>query len=418
MMKKQTVSPVHRGIVVIELLIGLVIIMLAGLYAYPRYTQYLEELEWGVAANHLSTVSRAAKSYIRDKRDTLVKRVKVGRSITVSAAELQQAGYLPAGFSLKNTAAQTYQVGIARDPRFHEQWVAFVLTSGGKAISYAGLRTIAQKVEGAGGYIWPDNVAVGAFAGWEMNLQRYGLRATQGRLAVWLSSEVLGTDRQESDRLYRYKVDNRPDLNRMHTDIDMGKNNLNAVNTVNAGSVKANSGTFTGDINAREGTFDGDIRSEKGWLITGSGKGWKDASHQGGFYMSDNEWIRTLNNKNITTGGQIKAGTMKSDGAIELNTHLQLHQSAREGDSCPEGGIARDSAGQVLSCQSGYWKGTTSSINNAGCQWYSAPNAWWSIKGDKVAQCPKGSVVTGVNWVQWPVKVDDEHVDVLCCPFK
>lgn len=39
---------------------------------------------------------------------------------------------------------------------------------------------------------------------------------------------------QESDRLYRFQVKQRPELNRMHTDIDMGGNNLNNTATINS----------------------------------------------------------------------------------------------------------------------------------------------------------------------------------------
>ncbi|AWK15503.1 hypothetical protein CCS41_13810 (plasmid) [Candidatus Fukatsuia symbiotica] len=345
-MKKQSVSPVHRGILTIELLIGLVIIMLAGLYGYPRYTQYLQELEWGVAASNMTAVGRAAKSYIRDNRDTLVNRVKGGTPITVSAAELQQAGYLPAGFSLSNTAAQTYQVGIARDPHFHEKLVAFVLTSGGQEISYLGLRTISQKVEGSGGYIWPDNLAVGAFAGWEMNLTRYGLRAARGRLATWLSSDVLGTDRQESDRLYRYKVNNRPDLNRMHTDIDMHDNNLN-----NVKGIQAKTGHFSNTL-----TTENDIKSNQGWLITSSGKGWMNEPHGGGLYMDNDDWIQSVNGKGISTTGQLKGGTVHADGRLSTGEFLQLDNAAESGNACDKVGLlSRDAVGAVLSCQSGVW---------------------------------------------------------------
>lgn len=50
----------------------------------------------------------------------------------------------------------------------------------------------------------------------------------------------------------------KPDLNKMHTSIDMGTNDLNNTGTVNAGS----------DVNAGGGvTAAGNIRSTGGWLV-------------------------------------------------------------------------------------------------------------------------------------------------------
>lgn len=362
-MNKQIPSPVNRGMLTIEILVALVVIMLAVIYGYPRYTNYMQEMEWGVEASNMTAVGSAAKSYIRDNRDALVSQVSGGTPVTVTGADLQQAGYLPTGFSLRNTAAQTYLVGITRDPQFNQKLVAFVLTTGGQEIAYKGLRYISQKVNGSGGYVWPDNVATGAFAGWELNLNSYGLSAAKGRLATWLSSDVLGTDLQESDRLYRYQVSGRPDLNRMHTAIDMGANDLNNVNTLNA-----KAGNFTEDVTAKKLiandsvssggwiTANGDIRSNTGWLVTKGGKGWLNEDHGGGLYMDDNDWIKSVNGKGISTSGQVKGGTVRADGRLSTGEFLQIDAVATAGASCsPNGLIGRDQNGAVMSCQNWVW---------------------------------------------------------------
>ena len=212
-----------------------------------------------------------------------------------------------------------------------------------------------------------------------MNLSSYGLTGESGRLAVWLSSDVLGADDQESDRLYRYALASRPELNRMHTAIDMNNNNLNNVATVNAKTgtftenvtakngnfsegVTAKNGTFSENINAKNGAFSqgittgSDIRSNDGWLITQNSKGWMNATHGGGWYMSDDDWMRSLNNKNIYTGGQVRGGTVRSDGRISTGEFLQLDAVATEGTRCsPDGLVGRDASGGILSCQSGVW---------------------------------------------------------------
>ncbi|WP_407079174.1 shufflon system plasmid conjugative transfer pilus tip adhesin PilV [Candidatus Williamhamiltonella defendens] len=43
-----------------------------------------------------------------------------------------------------------------------------------------------------------------------------------GHITIALSLEILGILLQESDRLYRFQVKHRHELNRMHTHIDMG----------------------------------------------------------------------------------------------------------------------------------------------------------------------------------------------------
>ncbi|AZS59231.1 shufflon system plasmid conjugative transfer pilus tip adhesin PilV (plasmid) [Pectobacterium parmentieri] len=359
---------IHRGMVSIEISIALVIIMIAGIYGMSRYSQYMTELEWSVEARRMDAVTAAAKSYIRDNRETLQSQVSNSGNVKITGAQLQQAGYLPPGFTLSNTSAQTFQIAIVRNPSDNEKLVGFILTQGGKAIPYKGLRYIAQSIHGAGGYIQTANQAEGAYGSWKMNLSSYGLTGESGRLAVWLSSDVIGADDQESDRLYRYALASRPELNRMHTAIDMNSNNLNNVGTVNAKTgaftenITAKNGTITETLNANNGIFsegvtaDSDIRSTDGWLITQNSKGWMNSTHGGGWFMSDDDWMRSLNNKNIYTGGQVRAGSLTSDGRLTIGEY-SLHQKVEvAGTACSQDGLqARNATGGPLYCQSGAW---------------------------------------------------------------
>ncbi|MDX6917810.1 shufflon system plasmid conjugative transfer pilus tip adhesin PilV [Pectobacterium carotovorum] len=365
---------IHRGMVSIEISVALAIIMIAGIYGMSRYSQYMTELEWSVEARRMDAVTAAAKSYIRDNRETLQSQVSNSGNVKITGAQLQQAGYLPPGFTLSNTSAQTFQIAIVRNPSDNTKLVGFILTQGGKAISYKGLRYIAQSIHGAGGYIQTANQAEGAYGSWKMNLSSYGLSGESGRLAVWLSSDVIGADDQESDRLYRYALASRPELNRMHTAIDMNSNNLNNVGTVNAKTgaftenITAKNGTITETLNANNGIFsegvtaDSDIRSTDGWLITQNSKGWMNSTHGGGWFMSDDDWMRSLNNKNIYTGGQVRAGSLTSDGRLTIGEY-SLHQKVEvAGTVCSQNGLqARDATGAALFCQSGAWGNTSES---------------------------------------------------------
>lgn len=388
-LQKRKPRTVHRGNMLLQLGIVMAIVLLIAPGAIDRYAGQQQEKVWTGTASHLSFVAQAGKRYVRDNRDKLLNQVS-GGPIVITGATLRSQGYLPAGFSLTNDSGQTYQLAVARDPGQAGQLVAFVLTTGGSEIPYKGLRQIATDTEGMGGYIWPANMAVGADGGWQARLSDYGLSGQQGRLAAFLSADALGTDADESDRLYRYQVNGRPDLNRMHTAIDMNGNNINNGGTVNAntgsfngqvsagsnvtagGSVTANGNVIAnGDINAGNNVnannginANNDIRSNNGWIITRGDKGWLNESHGGGFYMSDNDWVRSVNNKNIYTGGQMRAGSLRSDGDISASGVLSQDQVNTVGASCGQlGAISHDATGALLACQSGIWQSSVTSKN-------------------------------------------------------
>lgn len=53
----------------------------------------------------------------------------------------------------------------------------------------------------------------------------------------------------------------------------------------------------------------GDIYANGGWLRVSGTKGLYFQSYGGGWHMTDSNWIRAYNNKNIYTGGQIRSGS-------------------------------------------------------------------------------------------------------------
>jgi Tfp pilus assembly major pilin PilA len=355
---------INRGGLLISMAIVLGIVLIAAPIGLERYSNYIEEQTWVVTATHLSTVSQGARRYVKDNYDTLLNQVKGGSNVTVTGQTLRDKGYLPAGFSLTNNNAQNYILAVTRNPAQTDKLVAFVLTAGGQNIAFKGQRYIAQNTSGLGGYIDPVNVANGAGGGWQVNLASMGLSGQSGHLAAYLTSDVLAGGAEESDRLYRFQVNGRPDLNKMHTAIDMGANDLNNSNNINA-----QTGNFQQNVNAqnlvaRDGitagggiAASGDIRSNSGWLITKHGKGWLNEDHGGGLYMDDNDWIRSVNNKGIYTGGQLRGGSVRADGRASVGEYLQLDGTANAGWGCsPNGLVGRTSEGILLSCQNGIWK--------------------------------------------------------------
>lgn len=406
---KRKARPVHRGNMLLQLGIVMAIVLFVAPSAMDRYAGMQQEKIWTGTASHLSFVAQAGKRYVRDNRDTLVTQV-AGGPVVITGATLRTQGYLPAGFSLTNDSGQSYQLAVAKDPGQAGQLVAFVLTTGGSEIPFKGLRQIATDTDGMGGYVWPANTAVGADGGWQAKLSDYGLSGQQGRLAAFLSADALGTDADESDRLYRYQVNGRPDLNRMHTAIDMNGNDINAAGKVNGvtgsfsgnvssgnnitaqGSVSANGDVSAGNnVNASNGmTANNDIRSNSGWIITRGGKGWLNETYGGGLYMSDDQWVRSVNNKSIYTGGQLQGGTVRSNGRLSTGDQLQLDGVSSEGAGCgPNGNISRDWSGKTLSCVNGVW---TSSGKLRDFQAVSGPDACGRYSFSRV-YCPAGKVL-------------------------
>ncbi|MCH3017475.1 shufflon system plasmid conjugative transfer pilus tip adhesin PilV, partial [Listeria monocytogenes] len=82
--------------------------------------------------------------------------------------------------------------------------------------------------------------------------------------------------------------------------------------------------------------------------------GWYNEKWGGGWYMSDSTWVRSWMNKNVYTGGEMKAGNLTAEGRTEVGEYLQLNGVATEGADCSPNGLAGiTSTGLWLSCQNG-----------------------------------------------------------------
>ncbi|WP_260839567.1 shufflon system plasmid conjugative transfer pilus tip adhesin PilV [Escherichia coli] len=345
-----------KGFILLEILAGLIVIGIATPMIYSEIEDWLNEQLYQSAALHADEYNNAIKNYVADKTSSL-------SSKTITVNELIQQGYLNNGFS-RSPFGHSYITGIRKN-NLSGRLEALTCTTGGQDIKEDGLRRIAGQINGLGGFMLQNNSVTGAFGGWTDLGSNYQITCNKGHIAM----RMAGKDLEESDRLYRYSVQGRPDLNRMHTGIDM---NNNSITNINEASGK----------NAR---FSGDVTSNR-WLHPNGG----------GFTMTDSEWIRAVNNKGITTegelkGGKVSGGTVRSDGRLSTGEYLQLDKTATAGTSCsPDGLVGRDSTGAILSCQSGTWQknggGTVQMVTATASDW-NQPIA--------TATCPSGKKVTG-----------------------
>lgn len=310
-----------KGFILLEILAGLIVIGIATPMIYSEIEDWLNEQLYQSAALHADEYNNAIKNYVADKTSSL-------SSKTITVNELIQQGYLNNGFS-RSPFGHSYITGIRKN-NLSGRLEALTCTTGGQDIKEDGLRRIAGQINGLGGFMLQNNSVTGAFGGWTDLGSNYQITCNKGHIAM----RMAGKDLEESDRLYRYSVQGRPDLNRMHTGIDM---NNNSITNINEASGK----------NAR---FSGDVTSNR-WLHPNGG----------GFTMTDSQWIRAVNNKGITTegelkGGKVSGGTVRSEGRLSTGEYLQLDKTATAGTSCsPDGLVGRDSTGAILSCQSGSW---------------------------------------------------------------
>ncbi|EEE1598420.1 shufflon system plasmid conjugative transfer pilus tip adhesin PilV [Salmonella enterica subsp. enterica serovar Oslo] len=357
-------------------LLSLAFVLGLAMMAAPRgiemVAQQQAERVWDVTASQFNTVQMAARQYISDNLDTLATQVRPGNPVYVSVNTLKTTGHLPAGFGA-NDHSQNYLIAVVSNPKMTGQLQAFVMTTGGQPWDFGALRHISSNISGLGGYVWPDNQAVGAGGGWKMKLADYGLSSKQGSLVTFIPSDQLGTSGQGNDRLYRYAVNGHPDFNRMHTAIDMNGNNLDNAGDIKgkqaiiSGGISGHSATISGEMKGQQATISGDIKSTGGWITTQGNKGWMNETYGGGFFMTDSSYLRSLNNKGIYTAGEIRGGQLRSDGNVSVAGILTLDQINVADTSCPtDGAVSRTVTGAPLSCQSGRWKDINFSLKVAG----------------------------------------------------
>ncbi|MCI3237912.1 shufflon system plasmid conjugative transfer pilus tip adhesin PilV [Escherichia coli] len=352
-----------KGFILLEILAGLIVIGIATPMIYSEIEDWLNEQLYQSAALHADEYNNAIKNYVADKTSSL-------SSKTITVNELIQQGYLNNGFS-RSPFGHSYITGIRKN-NLSGRLEALTCTTGGQDIKEDGLRRIAGQINGLGGFMLQNNSVTGAFGGWTDLGSNYQITCNKGHIAM----RMAGKDLEESDRLYRYSVQGRPDLNRMHTGIDM---NNNSITNINEASGK----------NAR---FSGDVTSNR-WLHPNGG----------GFTMTDSQWIRSVNNKGITTegelkGGKVSGGTVRSEGRLSTGEYLQLDKTATAGTSCsPDGLVGRDSTGAILSCQSGVWQ------NSDKKERFTVSGGNGCFQTSSYAVCPSGSklVSGGYRLSQW-----------------
>lgn len=433
----------QRGITLVEALvsIGILATITTGIVALTN--QASEDTRASVTALHLKTVGDAANAYIKDNYAAVTAVATDTVPALIRVSDLVSAGYLNSGFSLKNARQQDTCV-LVLEPTANNL-TGMVVTEGGDTLDDLTLGQVAATVGAAGGGIYSTATTTfqGAMGGWSSpfgnfaNANNLGqkcngdggaitLAAGHPVMALWFAD---GTS--VSATLYRDAVPGNPSLNTMNTPIIMGAGAIQTPGNACAadgalgrdadgGVVSCVSGTwklaggsaYWGDpvdqaaaMPACTATNANETRVRFGYataptrrIFTCDGTSWVavGVDHAGNLTVPGN---LSVTGTTTLTGAMTANGTVATNGAVTANSGvtigdgtaanatntLVLNRTATEGAACsPNGAVARDANGLLLSCQSGVWKKATGS-GGTGLSGLLAP-----LKG-KTISCRDGS---------------------------
>lgn len=348
----------------------------------------------------------AASAWIKDNYSTVTATATTTTPHKLNVATLVAANYLPAGYSSVNPYNQTTCI-LTLEPAANKLETV-VVTEGGVEIQQGRVPTVANLVGSSGGYIMPDNVtAQGSFGGWSRNISLFiadncsGTAATKNHLtgALFLDgSDLL------NDYLYRSAVPGHPEANTMTTPLLIS-------------SVKAvgDACTTTGSITtAADGAL---LTCQAGAYAQQGSAYWKDPVANFASLPTCNAaaaW-QTRIVQTPTTGTGARAYTCNGAGAwnaLAVNDSgnlvlpgtasvgkIQVNDVVTENTACsPNGLVARDSVGLILSCRSGTWRSSGAIDYSAGVTvGYNVLN--YSNKNGFLAVVVNGSYRNGIEVV-------------------
>lgn len=343
-----------RGWANLDVGLALLITMVAVVFGLGKYKDWQQEKNWQVEAANTSTYAAAARAYVGRNYATLLDASSTTAPTVITTAMLKNTGFLAAGFTETNSQGQRMNTYLVRNGQNTELLQGMVVSSGGSVYPANALRLIARDIKtGLGGYIEDGKTATGSLRAWKILLSSYGTSSGNGHLAVLLSTDELSGAQEDNDRLYRFQVNGRPDLNKMHTAIDMGGNNLNSVGTLNGLT-----GVFSGNVSALNGIFTSNVSGANGIFTQNVTAG---AQVKGATVRADSDISA---GRNITATGQVNGSTVSATGNMSAGGELVLGKINVVGGVCtPNGKISRDATGVVLSCQSSQWKSSGSTVN-------------------------------------------------------
>lgn len=398
MVKRLRFGRLQAGVTLLELIVALGVMMsfVSGLWFVVDWQ--VQSARNAAVAQHMATVGDATQQYVRDNYSSVAAVATATQPALVRISTLITAGYLTTGFGMTNAQRQDVCALVLQPSA--GQLIALVVAEGGNSVNDADLNTVAGMIGGAGGAILSSatstltgsagtwSQAVGNFAN-ANNAGKHCDGATAGAvtlaaghnvMAVWFTGGDI-----TSGFLYRSAVAGRPELNQMQTNLDMNNNAINNAATialttiVTSGSACATNGVVARDTNGMV------MSCQSGtWKPQGSAY-WQDPVATFGALPTCNAgaaWsTRVVQTPTTGTGPRAytcngaswqalavdDSGNISIAGTATINSlagNLTVTPTATIGAACaPNGRLAQDGNGLILSCQSGSWRRVGSGLS-------------------------------------------------------
>lgn len=403
----------QTGVTLLELVVSLSVLMIVSVGMVQLADRYSEDVKTSVVADQLKRTGDAARSYIKDNYTTIAATATSTSPFQITAAMLTAGGYLPTSSVSTNGYGQSVCTLVLQPSANKLQ--AMVIAEGGTTIDDLTLGNIVQLAGSSSGAVLSSATTAisGAMGGWSIpvstwhnrvnNLSRRcdgtagNVQVTTGHpaLALWFEDGAY-----QSNALYRDAVAGRPELNTVNTPII-----FNATQTV--GSACTTAGAVANDaagvvINCTGGTWKqissaywaDPVATYAALPTCNAASSWatrivRTPSASGGTgpraYTCDGTTWRALgvdDTGNLVVGNTAVGAAMSTTatGTLAVGT-VEVKKQVTAGTACsPNGAVATDSTGLILSCQSGGWKG--SSADGLG---YS--QSWVNVSGSRCNNC-------------------------------
>ena len=443
----------QRGLTLLEITVSLMIMGGVFMSLNTMIDRWTKDTVAATAGQQVRTLGDAAAAYIKDNYAAVMGVATDSTPALITVATLQGANYLSSGFAVANSYQQNQCVLVLEPVAGY--LIGLVVAEGGTAIDDLTLGQIASVVGGSGGGIYSTATTTlqGTQNGWAQPVGNFAnanhltqkcdgtagaitLAAGHPVMALWFT----GGD-STSGFLYRNTVAGRPELNRMNTGLDMNNNAIS-----NAATIALTTVVSTGDACATNGVIARDANGavmscQSGTYQPQSSAYWKDPVATFATLPVCNgtsAWqTRVVQTPTVGTGpraytcdgtswqplGVDNSGNITVGGTATLNNlagNLTVTPVAVIGTACaPNGRIAQDGSGLILSCQSGVWRRDPAAGCSAGytytggsCQAIST-YAVGVPSGSSILRaslpCPAGYVYSGYYLVE-PVWMAPFHV--------
>lgn len=378
----------QTGVTLLELVVSLSVLMIVSVGMVQLADRYSEDVKTSVVADQLKRTGDAARSYIKDNYTTIAATATSTSPFQITAAMLTAGGYLPTSSVSTNGYGQSVCTLVLQPSANKLQ--AMVVAEGGTTIDDLTLGNIVQLSGSSSGAVLSSATTAisGAMGGWSIPVATWhnkvnnlakkcdgtagNVQVTTGHpaLALWFEDGAY-----QSNALYRDSVPGRPELNTVNTPII-----FNATQTVGAACTTA--GAVANDaagvvINCTGGTWKqissaywADPVATYATLPTcNAASAWatrvvKAPSAAGGTgpraYTCDSTTWKPLgvdDTGNLVVGNTAVGAAMSTTatGALAVGT-VEVKKQVTAGTACsPNGAVATDSTGLILSCQSGVW---------------------------------------------------------------